>query len=87
MKKRGCNGLSYTMDYYYPKKKLSGFEAVTEQHGVVVHVDADAFMFVVGTVMDFERDKTEEKFVFNNPNSDGGCGCGESFVVKEAAGN
>eukprot|EP01063_Lacrimia_lanifica_P015905 TRINITY_DN22559_c0_g1_i1.p1 TRINITY_DN22559_c0_g1~~TRINITY_DN22559_c0_g1_i1.p1 ORF type:complete len:213 (+),score=92.83 TRINITY_DN22559_c0_g1_i1:125-763(+) len=89
LKKKGCNGLAYTMDYLYPEyveahPSRFGPSSVT-QHGVTVFVEQDAFMHVVGTVMDYQIDKASEKFVFLNPNADGECGCGESFVAKKAA--
>ena len=89
---KGCNGLGYTMDYLYPEylEQSEGSTTVrmgpssTTQHGVTVYVEPDAFMHLVGTVMDYQVDKAAEKFVFLNPNSEGSCGCGESFVSKAA---
>eukprot|EP00659_Diplonema_papillatum_P006541 gene6541-9994_t len=90
VQKKGCSGLGYTMDYLLPEeldevqKDLSPFRAqYTTQHGVTVLVQPDAFMHVVGTVMDYHIDKAAEKFVFTNPNAEGACGCGESFVPKK----
>eukprot|EP00163_Fabomonas_tropica_P016118 TRINITY_DN2905_c0_g1_i1.p1 TRINITY_DN2905_c0_g1~~TRINITY_DN2905_c0_g1_i1.p1 ORF type:complete len:131 (-),score=3.64 TRINITY_DN2905_c0_g1_i1:37-429(-) len=75
---RGCNGLSYTMDYF-KKEDLGKFDEVVEQHGVKVSVDPKALMFVIGTKMDFYEDDIKREFMFSNPNSKGECGCGESF--------
>eukprot|EP01061_Rhynchopus_euleeides_P022005 TRINITY_DN35897_c0_g1_i1.p1 TRINITY_DN35897_c0_g1~~TRINITY_DN35897_c0_g1_i1.p1 ORF type:complete len:236 (+),score=96.36 TRINITY_DN35897_c0_g1_i1:43-708(+) len=90
VQKKGCNGLGYTMDFLYPEyldeHGSSRFgPSSTTQHGVTVLVEPDAFMHVVGTVMDYHIDKASEKFVFLNPNSEGSCGCGESFVSKGTA--
>jgi len=38
-------------------------------------------MFIVGMEMDFVDNDIKSEFVFNNPNSKGTCGCGESFHV------
>ena len=83
--KKGCNGLSYTMDYLYASDTAATtkFESSTTQHGVTVVIDPDAFMYVVGTVMDYHITKSSEEFVFLNPNSEGECGCGQSWVPKK----
>ena len=40
-------------------------------------------MTVLGTVVDWKEDEISAEFVFNNPNADSACGCGESFTVKQ----
>ena len=78
----GCAGMSYTMDY---ADAAQPFEEVVEDKGVKIFIDPKAIMFLIGTEMDFVREKLGARFVFNNPNQTAACGCGESVTLKPAS--
>ncbi len=74
----GCAGMSYTMDYAEEVKPL---DEIVEDKGVKIFIDPKAILFLIGTEMDFVREKLGAKFVFNNPNQTAACGCGESVSI------
>jgi iron-sulfur cluster assembly protein len=75
IKKGGCAGMEYTMDWAEAAGK---FDEVVEQDGACVIIDPKAVLYLLGTEMDYKTDKLASQFVFNNPNQKSSCGCGES---------
>ena len=78
VKSGGCAGMSYVMEY---TKKANPNDEVVEDKGVKVFIDSAAVMYLLGTEMDFKKEKFSSQFVFNNPNETERCGCGESFKI------
>ncbi|KAH8851689.1 Iron-sulfur cluster assembly 1 like, mitochondrial [Schistosoma japonicum] len=76
---RGCNGLSYTLDFCFEGPQPG--DEVVEQDSVRIFIDRRAQLTLLGTEMDYQKDVLSSQFVFNNPNIKGTCGCGESFSV------
>ena len=77
--KTGCSGYAYKIDYA-TKDNYKNYDLI-ETKGVKVYVDPSATMFLIGSEMDYSKDKLASRFVFNNPNEKGSCGCGESFNI------
>jgi iron-sulfur cluster assembly protein len=81
VKKGGCAGMEYTMEWAASAGK---FDEVVEQDGARIFIDPQAVLYLLGTEMDYKVDKLSAQFVFNNPNQSGACGCGESVNLTPA---
>jgi iron-sulfur cluster assembly protein len=75
---KGCSGLSYDMSWV---EQAGPTDEIVSDKGVTVLVDRKASLFLIGTVMDYQKKTLESGFTFTNPNEKGRCGCGESFSV------
>eukprot|EP00920_Eleutheroschizon_duboscqi_P016612 GHVT01039405.1.p1 GENE.GHVT01039405.1~~GHVT01039405.1.p1 ORF type:complete len:208 (+),score=43.46 GHVT01039405.1:911-1534(+) len=84
LRRRGCSGLSYRLEYVPSAASIDKLDCVVEAHGVTVVVDRAAVMFLVGTTMDFTTTALGCEFVFSNPNQETACGCGQSFNLRPA---
>lgn len=81
VKKGGCAGMEYTMDYV---REVNPLDEVVEQDGARVLIAPMAQMFLIGTEIDYETSLLESSFKFRNPNVAEACGCGESIKFKDA---
>ncbi|KHJ88176.1 iron-sulfur cluster assembly accessory protein [Oesophagostomum dentatum] len=83
---KGCNGLTYTLDYANQKAK---FDEEVVQDGVRIWIDPKAQLGLLGTEMDYVTDKLSSEFVFRNPNIKGTCEMAPSEasrrIVKKAS--
>lgn len=76
VKKGGCAGMEYTMDYV---EEIDPLDEVIEYNGARVMIAPMAQMFLFGTEIDYTVSLLEAGFSFNNPNVTESCGCGESI--------
>jgi len=82
IKKGGCAGMEYTMDYV---SEINPHDEMVEQDGARVLIAPMAQMFLFGTEIDYETSLLEAGFKFRNPNVADACGCGESIKFKDVA--
>jgi iron-sulfur cluster assembly protein len=80
VKKGGCAGMEYTMEY---AADINPMDEVVEQDGARVMIAPMAQMFLFGTQIDYQTSLLESGFKFNNPNVEDACGCGESIKFKD----
>ena len=78
VKKSGCSGYAYTMDY---ADEISADDQVFETHGAKLVIKTEHLPMLEGLTLDFQKQGLNESFKFLNPNVKGECGCGESFTV------
>ena len=78
VKSGGCSGLSY--DLTFDNKKEEN-DKVFEENNVKIIVDKKSFLYLVGTTLEYSGGLNGTGFVFNNPNANRTCGCGESFSL------
>ena len=81
VKKGGCAGMEYTMEYV---DEAAPNDEVVEQDGARILIAPMAQMFLFGTEIDYEVTLLESGFKFNNPNVSEACGCGESIKFDDA---
>jgi iron-sulfur cluster assembly protein len=80
VKKGGCAGMEYTMEW---ADSVNPLDEVVEQDGARVMIAPMAQMFLIGTVIDYETSLLESAFRFRNPNVVEACGCGESIKFAD----
>lgn len=78
VKSGGCSGLSYELKF---DKNKSDDDKVFEDNAVKIIVDKKSFLYLVGTTLEFSGGLNGKGFVFQNPNAQRTCGCGESFSL------
>ncbi len=78
VKKGGCSGLSYKMDF---DSEMKSGDKVFEQFNTKVVVDMSSYLYIIGMTLDYSGGLNGKGFVFNNPNATKNCGCGSSFNV------
>ncbi len=78
VKSGGCSGLSYELKF---DNKIDESDKVFEDNNVRILVDKKSFLYLVGTILEYSGGLNGKGFVFNNPNAQRTCGCGESFSL------
>lgn len=78
VKSGGCSGLSYELKF---DKQLGETDKVFEDNNVRIAVEKKSFLYLAGTILEYSGGLNGKGFVFNNPNANRTCGCGESFSL------
>lgn len=78
VKSGGCSGLSYELKF---DDKIGENDKLFEEENVKIAVDKKSFLYLVGTTLEYSGGLNGKGFVFQNPNANRTCGCGESFSL------
>ena len=78
VKSGGCSGLSYDLNF---DKKLDTEDKLFEDNQIKILVDKKSLLYLIGTTLEYSGGLNGKGFVFNNPNAQRTCGCGESFSL------
>ena len=78
VKSGGCSGLSYELKF---DDEMGADDKLFEDQEVKIAIDKKSFLYLVGTTLEYSGGLNGKGFVFNNPNANRTCGCGESFSL------
>jgi iron-sulfur cluster assembly protein len=78
VKSGGCSGLSYELKF---DNKYQNDDKLFEDNHVRILVDKKSLLYLIGTTLEYSGGLNGKGFVFNNPNAQRTCGCGESFSL------
>lgn len=78
VKSGGCSGLSYELTF---DNDQNPDDKVFEDNLIKIVVNKKSFLYLVGTTLEYSGGLNGKGFVFNNPNANRTCGCGESFSL------
>ncbi len=78
VKSGGCSGLEYVLKFDNQK---TDSDQVFEDNGIKIIVDKKSILYLAGTTLEFSGGLNGKGFVFNNPNANRTCGCGEYFSL------
>ena len=74
----GCSGLSYNLDFASTK---NDDDELIDNNGIKLLINKNSILYLAGTTLEFSDGLNGKGFVFNNPNANRTCGCGESFSL------
>jgi iron-sulfur cluster assembly protein len=74
----GCSGLSYKLEF---ENIRHNDDELFEDNGISVLINKRSVLYLAGTTLEFSDGLNGKGFVFNNPNANRTCGCGESFSL------
>ena len=78
VKSGGCSGLSYDLSF---DRSQTEKDRLFEDNKIKILVDKKSLLYLLGTTLDYSGGLNGKGFVFNNPNAERTCGCGESFSL------
>ena len=78
VKSGGCSGLSYDLKFD-TSHELE--DKIYEDNNIKIIVDKKSLLYLIGTTLEYFGGLNGKGFVFNNPNAQRTCGCGESFSL------
>ncbi|WP_405574257.1 HesB/IscA family protein [Winogradskyella sp. Asnod2-B02-A] len=78
VKSGGCSGLSYDLKF---DNTQAEDDKVFEDNDIKIIIDKKSFLYLIGTTLEYSGGLNGTGFVFNNPNANRTCGCGESFSL------
>ena len=78
VKSGGCSGLSYELKF---DNNFQTDDKLFEDNQIRILVDKKSLLYLAGTTLEYSGGLNGKGFVFNNPNAQRTCGCGESFSL------
>tara|TARA_R110001583_G_scaffold56878_3_gene171220 strand:- start:125 stop:481 length:357 start_codon:yes stop_codon:yes gene_type:complete len=75
----GCSGFMYHYEFITePDEK----DKIFKFGDIKICIDKKSYLFLNGMEIDYQDDLLKSGLVFNNPNANRSCGCGESISFK-----
>ena len=74
----GCSGLVYKLDF---DDSMNNEDELVEHNDIKLVINKKSILFLAGTTLEYSSGLNGKGFVFNNPNANRTCGCGEGFSL------